>query len=106
MAIDLDNLFVYHPPTGDQVERYQILRDAAKEVAKVFLSNAGFEEKTEAYLSYRKVLETNAPNCHQRDVAEEAINNAFKLATDEHDQRLVDLVLTASMFANASLALN
>ena len=31
---DFDNLFVHHPPKGTQVERYQILRDAAREFAE------------------------------------------------------------------------
>ena len=31
--MDLDNLFTYHPPKGDQAERYQNLREIAKELA-------------------------------------------------------------------------
>ena len=34
---ELDNLFAYHPPKGDQVDRYQKLRDSAKEFAAVIL---------------------------------------------------------------------
>jgi hypothetical protein len=34
---DLERLFAYHPPTGDQPERYQRLRNAAKEFARVLL---------------------------------------------------------------------
>ncbi len=35
--INTDELFVYHPPKGDQVERYQKIRAAAKEFAEVVL---------------------------------------------------------------------
>ncbi len=31
--MDVDNVFKYHPPKGDQAERYTRLRDAAKEFA-------------------------------------------------------------------------
>lgn len=31
----LDQFFTYHPPKGDQAERYQRIRDAAKEFAAV-----------------------------------------------------------------------
>ena len=33
--MDLDNIFKYHPPKGDQPERYEKIRASAKEFAKV-----------------------------------------------------------------------
>jgi hypothetical protein len=36
---DLDNLFTYHPPKGDQAERYGKISLAAKEFARVVLEN-------------------------------------------------------------------
>lgn len=36
---DLDNLFTYHPPKGDQAERYGRISNAAKEFARVVLEN-------------------------------------------------------------------
>lgn len=39
MNIDLDNLFTYHPPKGDQVERYAKLREAGKALAQSILDN-------------------------------------------------------------------
>ena len=33
--MDLDRTFTYHKPVGDQQERYQRIRDKAKELAKV-----------------------------------------------------------------------
>lgn len=33
----LDRAFTYHPPKGDQVERYQRIRDAAREFAEVVI---------------------------------------------------------------------
>lgn len=34
MQLDLDNLFTYHPPFGDQTERYVRVRAAAKAFAQ------------------------------------------------------------------------
>lgn len=36
---DLTNLFTYHAPKGDQLERYQAIRSAALEFAKVIVAN-------------------------------------------------------------------
>jgi len=35
----LDACFTYHPPTGNQTDRYQEIRDAAKAFARVILEN-------------------------------------------------------------------
>ena len=32
---ELDTRFTYHPPTGDQPDRYQAIRDGAKRLARV-----------------------------------------------------------------------
>lgn len=32
-TVDLDHLFTYHPPTPDQIEVYQRLREAGKDLA-------------------------------------------------------------------------
>ena len=37
--IDVDELFTYHKPTGDQPERYEAIREAAKTFARVLLDN-------------------------------------------------------------------
>lgn len=34
---DLDNLFTYHAPVGDQVETYQQIREAGRALAEVIL---------------------------------------------------------------------
>ena len=36
---DLDNVFKYHTPTPEQVEQYQVIRDAAKQFARVVINN-------------------------------------------------------------------
>lgn len=43
----LDNNFVYHAPKGDQTERYQKLRDKAKELAE-FLNELCPESREKA----------------------------------------------------------
>ncbi len=36
---DLDNWFQYHAPTPGQVERYNIIREAAKQFAEIVVEN-------------------------------------------------------------------
>lgn len=36
---DLEHLFTYHPPTGDQPSRYASIRTAAKVLAEVIIEN-------------------------------------------------------------------
>jgi hypothetical protein len=36
----LDNDYVYHAPHGDQVERYQTIRDKAKELATLIVTSS------------------------------------------------------------------
>ena len=33
--MDINNVFSYHAPKGDQAERYTIIRETAKELARV-----------------------------------------------------------------------
>lgn len=35
MSFDAENVFTYHAPTGNQQERYQEIRNKAKDMAKV-----------------------------------------------------------------------
>jgi len=37
----LERIFTYHTPTGDQVQRYQRIRDAAREFSEVILEETG-----------------------------------------------------------------
>lgn len=39
MAIDVNDIFSYHAPTGDQPERYEAIRSAAKVFATVLIEN-------------------------------------------------------------------
>lgn len=36
---EIENLFTYHPPVGDQQMRYEIIRAAAKSFAHVIVAN-------------------------------------------------------------------
>lgn len=36
---EIEDLFTYHPPTGDQQMRYEIIRAAAKTFAHVIIAN-------------------------------------------------------------------
>lgn len=53
--IDLDNLFIYHPPINDQAERYQKIRDKAKELATLIAHSCPPSADTTAAI--RKVRE-------------------------------------------------
>lgn len=54
-SIDLENVFTYHPPTGDQVETYQAIREGGKALAQLIDESApNGPEKT---LAIRKVQE-------------------------------------------------
>ena len=39
MPYPLDNNFIYHAPSPDQVSRYQVIRDTAKKFAELILSD-------------------------------------------------------------------
>ncbi len=53
----LNNLFVHHPPKGDQVERYQKIREAGKELATIIEGSCppGIE-RAEALLNVRQAV--------------------------------------------------
>lgn len=52
---DIDNWFMYHAPVGDQLERYAILRTAAKIFAETI--NKHVPESADKTASIRKVRE-------------------------------------------------
>jgi hypothetical protein len=52
----LENWFVYHPPIGDQEQRYQMLRDAALELAKLMIEKTPYSR--EQTLAVRKLEES------------------------------------------------
>ncbi len=53
--MDLDNIFKYHPPKGDQPERYEKIRAAAKEFAEVI--NACCPDSADKTAAIRKLRE-------------------------------------------------
>ena len=55
--IDLDALFTYHPPRGDQAERFERLRTAAREYARLIQSLT--PSSPEQTLAIRKVHEAS-----------------------------------------------
>lgn len=55
--LDLDNIFTYHPPVGDQSEKYQKLREKAKEYAQLIVDLT--PQSAEQTLAIRKVQEAS-----------------------------------------------
>ena len=51
--LDLDNLFKYHAPHGDQVERYAAIREAAQSFAEVVVMLT--PESAEQTLAIRQI---------------------------------------------------
>lgn len=39
-TLDLDSIFTYHAPFGDQVERYNKIREGAKAFAQIIVDNS------------------------------------------------------------------
>ena len=37
--LDLENIFKYHPPSAEQLPKYETIREAAKQFARVILDN-------------------------------------------------------------------
>jgi len=52
---ELENLFSYHAPKGDQVERYNAIREAAKNFAEVIVDNT--PKSADQTAAIRKVRE-------------------------------------------------
>ena len=59
---DLDNWFTYHPPTEEQRECYERLRDAAKQFAEVIVDNTptGKDQDAAVLLVRQAVMMANA----------------------------------------------
>ena len=53
--IDVERIFTYHPPKGDQAERYVLLRDAAKGLALLIRGSTPISP--EQTLAIRKLQE-------------------------------------------------
>ena len=54
---DLDNLFTHHPPFGDQVKRYHVIRTAGKDLASVILAHVpASPERSTAIAKIREAI--------------------------------------------------
>lgn len=53
---EIENLFTYHAPRGDQQERYQKIRDAAKAFAGVVVANT--KPSADQAIAIRKLRES------------------------------------------------
>jgi hypothetical protein len=52
----IDNIFTYHSPSGNQPKRYEILRDTARELA--YLINTSCPESREKSLAITSLQQT------------------------------------------------
>lgn len=49
---ELIRRFTYHPPKGDQVERYEVIRNAALEFARVIVANTPYSREQSLSLTH------------------------------------------------------
>lgn len=57
--VELDNIFTYHAPKNDQVERYQAIRDAGKMLAQAIIDNTpGCPDQAMAVRKVREAVMT------------------------------------------------
>lgn len=54
-AMDVDHIFTYHPPTGNQPDRYNSVREGARIFAHIILANT--KPSPEQTLAIRKLQE-------------------------------------------------
>ena len=52
---ELDNIFTYHAPKGGQTERYEVIREAGKELARVIITTT--PECADQSAAIRKIRE-------------------------------------------------
>ena len=52
MNEDIVKRFTYHPPKGDQIERYQVIRDTALEFARVIIFNTPYSREQSLALTH------------------------------------------------------
>ncbi len=52
MQEEIVKRFTYHPPKGDQVERYQAIRDTALEFARVITYNTSYSREQSLALTH------------------------------------------------------
>lgn len=56
---EIDDIFTYHAPHGDQQQRYQTIREAARQFAKVLVANSKpSADQTDAIRSLRNCVMT------------------------------------------------
>lgn len=55
MSVDLDNIFTYHPPTGDDQTHYAAIRAAAKDFAAAVVAHT--PECADQTAAVRKIRE-------------------------------------------------
>jgi len=54
-STELDNIFTYHAPHGTQIQRYQMIRDAARDFAS--LINSQCPESREKIIAITRIQE-------------------------------------------------
>jgi hypothetical protein len=73
LAIKIENWFTYHPPKGDQAERYVKIRDAAKEFALVVARCTPISaDQTVAFRLIREAVMTANASIACEEAGEEA----------------------------------
>ena len=107
----LDHIFQYHAPTCAKLKVYEALRPAFKEYAEALTSEKILDEDDElvmelAYENITRIVHEIVPiDTPEYDKVIKLIDEAYDVAIDPN-LAIVQLVQSASMFANAAVALN
>jgi hypothetical protein len=105
MQFNLDNIFSYHKPKGDQAAKYEALRYAFKGYVEVLLADDIGLYK-EAYHQIFTLVTKLCPKSPHLELCLEFIAKARKQRKD--NKKPEDIILTvhiAAMLANSSIAI-
>lgn len=101
----LDTVFTYHRPTKEQAERYELLRNRAKQVAYYLLSPPDDSRLASAWVDFTQAItdECHAGVVHERAIAMDSLSEG--MATPNRQKKMICL-RQALMWANAAIACN
>jgi hypothetical protein len=104
-AQQIENWFVSHPPFGDQSHRYELVRQAGKELTFALCLDEGRYE--DAWHSMQKTILENCPDSIERDYALKHLGSLEEPSCLDDPELLMQILrFQVVMPANAAIACN
>lgn len=104
LVAQIDNWFVYHTPFGDQVERYQKVRDSGKAVAIALLEDRSAASEIK---SLKQIIHQCCPESLERQHALDNLDAIAWMGMDESAMKAVSILrFSVICAANAAIACN